>query len=353
MSLPLTTYLHTLDPFAIKLTETFGIRWYGLSYLSGFLAGYLIIVAMAKRNLSQLSPQAAGDYVFAAAIGTIVGGRLGYCFLYGPDLLVHFDASFPFWGVLAINKGGMASHGGILGVFLASLWFARKHKVSGLHLSDLATLGGAVGIFFGRIANFINGELVGRASSPDFHFAVKFPQDILLWPTSAPQKLPQLGAAAKASGISEENWSQALSQFHFNSLAWRNLESYLDHIVAAVQAGNQAVQQSLEPLLTPRHPSQLYAAFLEGLLVFVILVWIWRKPRKPGIITAYFFIIYSVVRIINEQFRMPDAHIGFQLLGLTRGQWLSFGLLAAGIVCLVLFERRKVDQIGGWKTTKS
>src|SRR5690606_33488852 len=105
---------------------------------------------------------------------------------------------------------------------------------------------------------------------------------------------------------------------------------------------------ALAPALTPRHPSQLYGALLEGLLVFLVLFFVWRKPRKPGVIGAIFFVVYATMRIIVEEFRMPDAHIGYQLFGLTRGQWLSVGLLGVGLLCLLFWSRRKVERLGGW-----
>ncbi|RMG42264.1 MAG: prolipoprotein diacylglyceryl transferase [Candidatus Dadabacteria bacterium] len=336
-------YLHTLDPFAIQFGDHFGIRWYGLAYLAGFFFSYLIIHYLIKKGRSELSPKLVSDFVFTAALGTIIGGRLGYCIFYSPDLFFEFTKSPPFWGVLAINRGGMASHGGIIGVVLACLYFGKRHSVNGLHLIDLSTLGAALGIFCGRIANFINGELVGRPCREDFIFAVKFPQDILAWPEVAYAKLYSLTPVVEKIGVKAEAWKTILSKAPYSAAAATKLRETLQSVLDAIQSGNLAVQQAIEPLLTPRHPSQLYAALLEGLLVFLLLVFIWRKPRKPGVITACFFIFYSIVRIFDEQFRMPDIGIGFQLWGLTRGQWLSVGLLAFGFVFLWYVLNKKTS----------
>jgi len=114
-------YLHTLNPFAIHISGNFGIRWYGLAYLAGFLIGYYIILFLAKRGLSPLKPESVGDFVFTTALGAVIGGRLGYCILYSPELFTKITSSIPYWGVLAINEGGMASHGGIAGVIVACM----------------------------------------------------------------------------------------------------------------------------------------------------------------------------------------------------------------------------------------
>ena len=341
-------YVHTLNPFAVRITDSFGIRWYGLSYLAGFLVSYFIIRQLSRRSLTPLKLELVGDFIFTVALGTIIGGRLGYCLLYSPELFVRFSSSAPFWGVLAINEGGMASHGGILGILLASLLFARRHSLSGLHLADLTTLGGGIGIFFGRLANFVNGELVGRAAPANLPWGVKFPQDIFLWPSHEPGRLQDLSPAVVALGSSAEKWNENLAHYQFDLGAWRFVEETLHNIVAAVQNGNLAVTEKLAAVLTVRHPSQLYEALLEGLLLFLIIVFIWRKPRKPGVVTGSFFVFYSLVRIVGEQFRQPDVQIGYQMWGLTRGQWLSFGLLAFGLVFVALCARRKVVPLGGW-----
>jgi phosphatidylglycerol---prolipoprotein diacylglyceryl transferase len=327
-------FLHTLNPFAIRFTETFGIRWYGLAYLAGFLCGYWFILRLARRGKTQLPESLASDFVFCVALGTVIGGRLGYCFLYSPELITKFTASFPFWGVLAINEGGMASHGGILGIIIACILFGRKHSVKPLALFDLTTIGGAIGIFFGRIANFINGELFGRVAPPNFQFAVKFPQEILVWPYTEPEKLSALAPAVNALGMKEDRWNQLVEQATVRGNPSNIMADTLQQLVDEVQRGNLIVRANIAPVLSGRHPSQLYEGLLEGLLILVSLLWIWRKPRSPGVIGAAFLVIYPVVRIIGEQFRVPDLQIGFQWLGLTRGQWLSVIMLIASAIFL-------------------
>ncbi len=336
--------LHTLDPFAVVFYQNFGIRWYGLSYLTGFVCAYYIILYLSKAKLSYISENLISDYVFYVALGTIIGGRLGYCIFYSPDLLLRFNSNFPFWGVLAVNEGGMASHGGIAGIIIASILYARKHNFPAWHAVDLAALTGPVGVFFGRIANFINGELVGRPCDKDFILGVKFPQDILLWPGYEPQRLSSLTESVGRLGISPEKWASVVKSFNYDNSSWRFLHSTLESLITAVQNHNPEVMNSISQVLTLRHPSQLYAALLEGLFMFIFLASFWKKVyQKPGIISGLFLTMYSVVRIIDEQFRTPDAQIGFQMFGLTRGQWLSVCMFVLGLI-FILNLRRKVTK---------
>lgn len=164
--------VHDLNPFLWQISGNFGLRWYGLSYMMGFICAFFIIGWLAKRQRAGLQPNMVGDFITYTAIGTLVGGRLGYCLFYAPDLFLKFKGDFPFWGVLAVNEGGMASHGGMIGIAIACILFSRKYAINMLYLFDLVTVGGPIGVFFGRIANFINGELVGRPSDPDFPLTV-------------------------------------------------------------------------------------------------------------------------------------------------------------------------------------
>ncbi len=340
--------VHNLDPFLWQISGEFGIRWYGLAYLAGFICAYLVINKLASTSRAQIPVRLVSDFITFGALGVMIGGRLGYVFFYSPDLITKFKTEFPYWGVLAVNEGGMASHGGMIGLVIACLLFARANKVSALHLFDLVSLTGPIGIFFGRIANFINGELVGRVCDPDFPLGVKFPSDINLWPTQNPEKLKDLTVVIEKLNVSREQWLGWVDQFRFQSQARDGVYNTLSQIIHAIQDGNLAVQEALAPLLTARHPSQLYAALGEGLILFMCLAIIWYKPRKPGIIGASFVIIYALVRIIDEHFRMPDAHIGYEILGLTRGQLLSSAMLLIGISMLVFWGRRHTTAIGGW-----
>ena len=335
MIFTLSIYLHTLSPFAIYFGDGFGIRWYGLSYLAGFIAGWLLIRQLAKHGKTPMKMTLVADFVFAVAFGTVIGGRLGYCVFYQPELFIDFSSHFPFWGVLALNHGGMASHGGLLGIVVACIIYGRRHHLSPIHLLDLCAWGGTIGIFFGRLANFVNGELVGRPAPKGLPWAVKFPQDLRNW---SADRLGELAAKLQPLGITAQTPGE---------LAERT--------IAAIQHGNQKVIHIVKPLLIARHPSQLYEALLEGVTLFVLLSIVWARPRKPGVVGGFFLVGYAIVRIIGENFRMPDAIIAneeFAHWGVTRGQLLSFVMLSIGVVYLMYFVTRKVPKIGGWKTQK-
>ncbi len=340
--------VHDLNPFLWRISGEFGVRWYGLSYMAGFICAYFIIKWLASRQRAGLTTQMVGDFITYGAIGTLVGGRLGYCLFYGPDLFLKFKPAFPFWGVLAVNEGGMASHGGMIGIVVACWLYGRKYGVNMLYLFDLVAVAGPVGVFFGRIANFINGELVGRPSAPDFPLAVRFPQDIYQWPSLDFARLSTLSTVVDKIGISREQWLEWCGKFRFDANARENVYATLTKIVESIQSGNTAAKEAIGPLLTPRHPSQLYGALGEGLLVFLVLFFLWRKPRKPGFIGACFILLYSTVRISDEYFRMPDVQIGFQWLGLTRGQWLSIGMFVIGLILMILWTRASSLTIPGW-----
>ena len=324
----IAVYVHQIDPVAIG-----PVRWYGLSYLLGFVIGYLLIRRVARVGASTLRPGHVGDFVITIAVGVIVGGRLGYVLFYQPSLLVSFESSFPYWGLLAINRGGMASHGGIIGCVLAACWFATKHKHSPLFLIDLVGFGAPIGLFFGRVANFINGELYGRPVQSDIAWAVKFPQELYDWEVNNPARID----AVLATMPPPQSIDPRISDWD------------ADTIIMLIQDGNQWVINAVEPYLTARHPSQIYAGLLEGLVVFAVLAIIWLKPRKPGTIMCGFFLTYGIMRIFNELFRNPDAHIGFQALGMTRGQWLSIPLVITGIAGLIWVTQRNVERVGSWR----
>lgn len=332
-------YVHDLSPFAIRFGEFFGIRWYGLSYLAGFVLAYFIIGWLSRHRKVTLQPHQVSDFVFYAAVGAILGGRLGYCLFYDQSLLTKVTSSFPFWGVLEVHKGGMASHGGILGVFFACMIFAKREALPKLELLDLVALTACLGIMFGRFANFVNGELVGRPSDESYSMAVKFPQDLYAWPYHERARLGELAPAAYALGFSTEEFQTAL-----NSNDARFFDSLVAKVVESIQSGDTTLRDSVSPLLTPRHPSQLYEAFLEGLFLFILIALAWRLWPRPGIPSSTFLVIYPVVRIIGEQFRLPDAQIGFELWGLTRGQWISAAMLLLGFAYAFVVLRAPHNQ---------
>ncbi len=356
------TYIHNIDPFLIQFSDQFGVRWYGLAYLAGILLGYAIILKLIKKGKMQIHEEMLSDFATWMAFGILIGGRVGYCVFYAPHLLTEFGSSFPFWGVLEVHKGGMASHGGIAGVSVACYLFAKKYKLNFLHCLDITVLGGSLGFFFGRIANFINGELYGREVASKISWAVKFPSELREWASYEPQKLDRLGALVESLGAistprngskitieaTSQVWSSWVSDYRINLNSNWNVNQFIEYIQAQVLAGNEQVLKGLQWVLTARHPSQLYQAVLEGLLVFIVLNLIWLKPRKPGVIAAAFGGLYGFARIIGEQYRMPDASIGYQLMGLTRGQWLSVGMLLAAFFLLMYSLKKQGKSYGGW-----
>ncbi|MES3037620.1 MAG: prolipoprotein diacylglyceryl transferase [Bdellovibrionota bacterium] len=340
--------VHDFSPFLIQFSDTFGVRWYGLSYIMGFIAAYLLMVWLSHRQRTEMNSELVGDFITYIAIGTLVGGRLGYCLFYSPDLFTKFKESFPYWGVLAVNEGGMASHGGMIGITVACLLFARKHHLNVLHLFDLVTISGPIGVFFGRIANFINGELVGRPAPPDFPLAVKFPQDMWSWAGEDLGKFRDITGIVEKLGVSRDQWNQLLERFTLSGEARNEVYEIVTKIINEIQNGNTAIKTEIAPFLIARYPSQLFEAVGEGLLVFLILFFLWRRPRKSGFIASMFCVLYGIFRIIGEQFRMPDAHIGFQLFGMTRGQWLSIALVAIGLFLMFWWSRTTTMVTQGW-----
>ncbi len=333
MTLTLAVWLHDLDPFALRLwpdgpAALQGIRWYGLSYLMGFVAAFLYARLVARNQRSPLQPAHAFDLVVTVGLGVLVGGRLGYVVFYQPSLL--WDP--PLLGVLQVWRGGMASHGGMLGALVACYIVARRQHLPVLHVTDIIAAASPIGLGLGRIANFINGELYGRGPT-DVPWAVRFPQEVAEFTAQQWARLDTVIAALPPPVQRQARVDP------------------VGAVIQQVQEGNQTLIAVLEPMLTPRHPSQLYEAALEGLVVFLAMLWLWRRPRRPGVVSGWFLLLYGVLRVTVEQFREPDAQIGYQALGLTRGQWLSFGLIIAGACMAYVCARRAVAPLGGWRTT--
>ena len=316
------SYYHQLDPFLIQITEDFGIRWYSLAYLIGALAGYFFATKLAQQGRISLNKNKILDLITYGALGVIAGGRLGYCLFYSPHLFLQFDSFFPFWGVLKIHQGGMASHGGILGLLLALWIYSFRERISLFSLVDLAALGGAVGLFLGRIANFINGELYGRVVQGKAFFSVKFPSEIFMWLgnisdykvqlLSLKEVLPSLknlehlSASFIPSGSVWEGWINEVAQ----NPSYRDKLYYVSSLIVK-NSHLSSVRESLEPLLFLRHPSQLYQSFFGGLLPFFLALFVWSKTQKEGLISSVWILSYIISRFITEFFRMPDAQLGY------------------------------------------
>ncbi|MDR0532856.1 MAG: prolipoprotein diacylglyceryl transferase [Verrucomicrobiales bacterium] len=263
----LAYYTHNLNPFLIHFSGNWGIRYYGLAYVLGFIAVYFGFMYFHKKGWSTLNKDQVADLLTWVVIGTLAGGRLGYCLLYDFNHTIHDPVSIiAFWREGGIS--GMASHGGMIGIVIAITLFAKRHKLNFWQLADNIVTVAPIGLFFGRIANFINGELWGRPTDVPWAF---------IFPEAGPQ---------------------------------------------------------------PRHPSQLYEAFLEGLVLFGIMLWLRHKKAATGVPLLAFFTCYAIFRIIAECFRQPDPQIGYYWGFATQGQLLSLGLIAlAGFFYWWRFKR--------------
>jgi phosphatidylglycerol:prolipoprotein diacylglycerol transferase len=255
------------DPIALQLGPI-AIRWYALAYIGGIVIGWIYARSLVKKERlwggpAPISLPQLDDFILWVTVGIILGGRTGYVLFYNPAFFVQHPAEiFQLW------NGGMSFHGGFLGCVAAVMWFASRNGISILSLGDITTAVGPIGLFLGRLANFINGELWGRAADPSLPWAMIFPNDRL-------------------------------------------------HLL--------------------RHPSQLYQAALEGVLLFTILAVMIRMGalKRPGLILGSFILIYALARIIGEFFREPDAQLGFLWGGLTMGMLLSLPMIIAGLILIV------------------
>ena len=296
-------YLHNLDPFIFRITGNVGPRWYGMAYVLAFVFAYLLLRVLSRRGYLDLSQSALADFVtWVALFGVMIGGRLGYVFLYRPEMLREPLSIFRVW------EGGMASHGGIIGIVVFTLIYSRRHNLPWTNPGDNLCVVAPIGLFLGRCANFINGELYGRATNVSW--AVQFPKELL-----------DVKNAAEAD--------RALAACQQVDPSLRSVESIID----AVRT-NPKVAEVLHGIITPRHPSQIYEALCEGVALFLIL-WIVRtRFRTPnGVISGLFLVLYAVFRIIVENFREPDA----PMIGMfTRGQFFSFFVIAVGLVFIVI-----------------
>lgn len=352
----LGAWLHTLSPFLWRFSEALGVRWYGLAYLTGFGIAYIAMLALARRRLILIPPERVGDAMMWMIGGVLVGGRLGYVLVYDQALLWTFTHNPPWWSLLAIHKGGMASHGGIAGVILASFRIARGWqdengavlgRAPATHIMDVTALLVPFGMFFGRLANFINGELLGKIiTAPGVEgprWSVQFPQELRGWVQPGVRE----GHAPTLSPEQERAFWNLVEE-HAKP-GWSYPEA-INNIVE--HAGKYASQ--LKPLLASRHPSQLYQATAEGLVLGAALWAVWARPRKPGVVGSWFFIIYGVLRVVTEIWRLPDPQFGDEgrPFGLSRGQWLSVAMIVIGGAGLLWSSRRKTAKIGGWAAAR-
>ncbi len=263
---------HAIDPVAFSVGPLV-VRWYGIAYIIGFIGGAFVIAYTARRWKIKINIDALGTILICVIIGVIVGGRLGYVLFYGGSDYLRNPLA-----VFFVSGGGMSFHGGLVGALLAGLVAAKLTHIPYLTLADLGCIGAPIGLFFGRCANFINGELWG-----------------------APTDLP---------------WG----------------------VVFGGSAG-----------LMARHPSQLYEALLEGLILFIVLFVLSRKlpPRPRGTFLGVFLILYGCFRFLIEFVREPDIQLGYLWGGwLTMGQVLSLPLIIVGVGVLVYVVKKKLPQKG-------
>lgn len=242
----------------------FQLRFYSLAYLLGILFAYWHLSKMIKAPGAPMAQRHADDLFFYCTLGVILGGRIGYAAFYKPELFASADV-FKLW------EGGMSFHGGVIGVLIAISWVAWRGGLNWLRICDYIAVNVPLAYMLGRLANFVNGELYGRAVASDFPLAMVFPTD--------PDQLP-------------------------------------------------------------RHPSQLYQAGFEGLLLGLLLLalfWQTRARYRPGLLVAVFTIGMGLGRFLMEFFREPDAHLAYMVVetGLSRGQWLSLPMILIGVVVLV------------------
>ena len=298
LPLMLAYYIHDLSPFVLRFSENYGVRWYGLAYVAAFFIGILIVRRLSQLGYCDIPPQKVSDFIIGGAIfGVLVGGRLGYMLFY--DLQNFLSHPLVFFRVM---DGGMSAHGGILGLTLYSLWYSFRHKISWRNIGDNLVVAATPGLFLGRLANFINGELYGRVASVPW--AVQFPKELY----AAPPEKVQL-ALSEAATINPE---------------WISVEDVIENVRQSTE-----LKAQLAGTLSPRHPSQLYEAALEGLVLFAIL-WVLRMrfQLRNGVLTGFFFAGYAILRMIGELFREPDAPLTGPF---TRGQFLSLFLLLIGL----------------------
>jgi phosphatidylglycerol:prolipoprotein diacylglycerol transferase len=289
--LVLAYFLHHVSPFIVEFREGFGLRWYGLAYVVAFLLGYLLYKWLAERRYTDLPPEQVGDFItWAAVFGVMLGGRLGWVLFYGwRQVLENPLVAIRVW------EGGMASHGGILGLVLFTFYWSRRHRVSWTSIGDSLCVVAPIGLFIVRLANFINGELYGRPATVPW--AMLFPGELY----DDPEMQARLGLAGP------------------------------DQVAAFIEAArhHSDLAGQLRTVLTPRHPSQLYEAGLEGLVLFTALWFLRTRCRVPrGVITGAFFILYATLRIVGEVFREPDR--AWSVGPISAGQFLSIFMYIIG-----------------------
>ena len=256
-------FINNFDPVAIQFFSM-EIRWYSLAYILGILIGWILARKIFITN-DKLKDE-FDDFISYIILGIIIGGRIGYVLIYNPEYYFKNLSE-----ILKIWEGGMSFHGGLIGIIIASFLFAKKNNQKPLVYLDIVSIVAPIGIFFGRLANFVNSELYG-----------------------VPTEVPWAVTFVKVDNLS-------------------------------------------------RHPSQLYEAILEGIILFLILIYFRKKNylEKPGLISALFLILYSIFRFIVEFFRVPDEQLGYLILSLSMGQIISLTFIIFGIILFYVKNENK------------
>ena len=298
--------IHDLSPYLVHFGGNAGIRWYGLSYIAAFVAGFYLLQWLSRKSLWIVPREKALDFVtYAALFGVFIGGRLGYMLFYDMKSFLA-DPAIIVTGLLRC-QGGMASHGGILGLILFTLFYAWRHRLNWPGVGDGLVVAAPLGICFVRIANYVNGELWGRPTQAS-------------WARIFPGELYEIGGA-KYRGVCD-----------FLRIPYEISRDQFTDAVRARIPGDQTLVDMLHTLLPGRHPSQIYQALCEGLALFLLLfaVRLLFKRLPHGILTGLFFLGYAGARIWMENFREPDRGIE-GVFGLSRGQSLSLAMIPIGI----------------------
>ncbi len=281
------TYFHDIDPVLINLGPV-AVHWYGLMYLCGFGTSYWLGMRRLRAGRLGISAEQFSDLLFGAMLGVIIGGRIGYMLIYGRDELIAEPLSlFKVW------EGGMSFHGGLVGVVAAGAWWSRKRGRHAFDVVDFMAPLVPLGLGFGRMGNWIGGELWGRHTDAS-------------WGVIFPKSLDHLGLG-------------------------------MDTLRQQAQAGLLDAQA--------RHPSQLYQVFLEGVVLFLIVWFYSTKPRRRYAVSGVFAIVYGLGRFLVEFVREPDQQMGFVAFDwMTTGQLLSLPLIALGVVFLWMSRTQPVEQ---------
>ncbi len=317
------------DPVILELWDPIHLRWYGAMFLVAFILGQEVLKRLARGGLLGLPEAKVGDFVFWLIFGVLLGGRLGYSIFYQPELWSSPLDLFKVW------QGGLSFHGGLLGVWVTLIVFARRHGASPWRLADGCAIAVTPGIACVRLANFINGELYGRIAGPGGPpWAMRFPTEEhamqLLGITGLDKRAQELAIRKAVHG----EWSGMPEQL-------RGVPSW----------------DSVKDQVPLRHPSQLYEMLGEGVLM-ALLFWVIvratrRRPLGSGAYGGIFLIGYGCARFVIEWYRQPDrqferdGQIGTVLWGLSMGQWLCMGMILGGIVMTTLRWRFRPEVTGG------